>query len=101
MATTCVYHCAACGQHFHSLDSFDTHRVGPHEPTEDERRHCEHPLDLVDDRGTMRLQPLTEAGICRLGDNGDQIGVTVWTERGSVARAAQRFDASVGSAEAA
>ena len=44
-------------------------RLGDHaKPTgSDEGRHCESPFDVLDAKGAMRLEPLTESGVCRMG----------------------------------
>ncbi len=76
--TTCTHHCAACGLHFHSLEAFDTHRIGGFRSDNPaSARRCHHPLDLG---GT--LLPLTVDGQCRLSH--DAYGVdmkrqaTIW-----------------------
>jgi len=80
--TSCTYHCAACGLHFHSLEAFDAHRVGDHASNDPEtRRRCVHPLDL-----DGKLVLLSEDGICRIGGPDVQVGVNVWTHGGDMAR---------------
>jgi hypothetical protein len=76
----CTNHCSACRGHFHSLEAFDAHRVGDFKSTDPEtrrRRRCEHPLDLRDADGEMRLLAITETGECAMYSE-VQHGVTIW-----------------------
>ena len=76
-AKTCTYHCTKCGEHFHSLASFDHHRSG-----EWDKRFCEDPsvvrVESAEgkDKG-LALQKYTEDGVCKIGDK-DREGVTIW-----------------------
>jgi hypothetical protein len=80
--TTCTYHCGSCGLHFHSLNAFDAHREGDYASSDPKTgRHCVHPLDL-----DGKLAALTEHGECRIGGNGTNAGITVWTHAGDLAR---------------
>ena len=80
--TTCTYHCGACNHHFHSLAAFDLHRQGDYGSNDPELgRHCVDPLGVLDERGEMRLELLTERGVCRMREPRD--GVRVWTTAGS------------------
>jgi hypothetical protein len=93
--TSCTYHCAACGLHFHSLEAFDAHRVGDHASNDPEtRRRCVHPLDL-----DGKLVLLSEDGICRIGGPDVQVGVSVWTS--DRRKGTRPWDAPVRAAEAA
>ena len=85
-ATTCTYHCGACGRHFHSLAAFDAHRIGDYASNDPEiGRHCVSPLDVHKD-GVMVHDRLTETGVCRLGE-APETDCTIWTMRGSTERA--------------
>jgi hypothetical protein len=85
--TTCTFHCATCGLHFHSLNAFDAHRKGDYASNDPELgRHCEHPLDL---NGV--LAALTDQGECRIsgakhGGSRVKARVTVWTHAADLAR---------------
>ena len=84
---TCTNHCGACGRHFHSLVAFDMHRVGDFASNDPEMgRHCESPLDLLDKNGEMRLEALTEDGVCRVYEPAEA-HVTIWTTTGATERA--------------
>ena len=86
MSTTCTYHCTSCGCHFHSLKAFDAHRQGDHASNDPELgRHCVHPLDLVDKEGAMRLEALTEYGVCNVYPPYPR-DVTIWTHAGLAER---------------
>ena len=86
-AVTCTYHCGSCHRHFHSLMAFDAHRIGDHASNDPEtRRRCESPLDILDKEGEMRLEKLTETGVCRVYEAAEA-PVTVWTMRGASERA--------------
>lgn len=76
---TCTYHCGSCGLHFHALEAFDAHRKGDYASNDPEvGRHCVHPFDL-----DGRLVVLTDAGECRMYDDGSGLRVkrleTIWT----------------------
>jgi hypothetical protein len=90
MATTCTYHCGACGRHFHSLSAFDIHRDG---------RRCADPLDLEDRDGKPRLVALARDGRCdhswtqrvRAAGGDESLphsidGCTIWTDAKNVGR---------------
>jgi hypothetical protein len=92
-ATTCTFHCSACRRHFHSLAAFDAHRVGDFASNDpDMRRRCEHPLDLLNEDGEMRLVALTERGVCHAYE-ASEAPVTVWTMRDSLERARETWRA--------
>jgi hypothetical protein len=94
MSTThCTNHCTTCGRHFHSLEAFDAHRTGDHrEPLGSEAgRRCIAPIECVDGHGEPKLVPLAENGVCRLGDAGAEIGVTVWTQAGYESKIAHLY----------
>jgi hypothetical protein len=74
---TCTAHCSLCSTHFHSVQAFDRHRVGSFSDPEDPRR-CEHPLDLLDKEGRMRLEAVTEDGECRMYPSEIKREVTIW-----------------------
>jgi len=68
----CTVHCAACGSHFHSLESFDLHRAGDHATG----RHCVNPDDCD------RLAIATTEGACRLVQGVDELSpVTIYRSR--------------------
>jgi hypothetical protein len=95
MSTTCTYHCASCGRHFHSIDSFDLHKA--HD--KNGWPYCLDPLDLQDRDGRPRLEALTTDGICRAYET--LHNVTVWTVAGSREKARKAFGRTpVGSVEA-
>jgi hypothetical protein len=98
-ATTCTFHCSACGRHFHSLGAFDTHRIGDFGSNDPEiRRRCQSPFDLLNPKGEMRLVCLTEEGVCRAYEAAEA-PVTVWTMRDSLERAREQWGASANGGE--
>lgn len=93
ITTCCTSHCSACGLHFHSLHAFDAHRQGDYASNDPELgRHCVHPFDL-----DGKLVVLTEAGECRMYDDGRggavSAGVTIWTHGRDLTRMRERVAA--------
>jgi hypothetical protein len=80
-ATTCTYHCSACGAHFHALEGFDAHRQGDYASDDPEAgRRCVDPRDLDE-----KLSILTAEGECRVYERANDPGVgikrnvAIWT----------------------
>lgn len=74
----CRFHCAACGSHHASLESFDLHRQG--DRTAGEGRRCVEPLD------EPGFHLVTDEGVCRMYAEPRE-PVRIWTsERAAKAR---------------
>lgn len=69
-AQKCTQHCRACGQHFHSVASFDRHRQGPY--TAKRTRHCVPAAEVA------ALQCWTTAETCDLGPSPEPVPATIW-----------------------
>src|SRR5688500_17244031 len=68
----CTHHCAACGEHFCSLEAFDLHRAGQFS----ESRYCLPPDDVA------ALAVVSTAATCRLVRGVDEVpGVTLYASK--------------------